>query len=758
MFSEYASRFLAQSQSRLTTRPDDGNHANERDRRPNFNFSRYNNNTASRSYLNRNGHPYQTGSSQLPHLPFASRSTAQPAPLFFSATDEFLEDDEHEREREIADYYALQRSRRNFGNIRLEESSELDDAENESQTYRSGNVKDDGLYTQKGIKSSWRDDRLPSQKRARNMSPNSDLNERDEDNESRESPFGKGKMVDVGLDNPTSSKMTASYDNNSEATDDDAPIQQFRRQPAAQSDYMEGQASSPPRDSDKQALLEQPRLPSSGGSSIHNAMDQTDSERPFHDAFWGHLFIISLIGLFATAFLVYLHTAPPSDGRWKLVDTIYTTIHKSYFLLGIYTLVSVLISLLWLALLRAYVRFLVYGMIFAVPVILYSFSLYPFISSFRGAWDGQSVQDRVMRWGSIIPFILSTLWIYAIIRNRHSTGKAISILEFACRVLASNPALLALGLATLAITVSWTWVWMMMFTRIFLGGQIRSDSFVINVSSWWLGAYFILVYLWSLGIIAGIQRAVTAATVSQWYFHRLSLPAPTSAQVVRAAMNHALTTSFGSISLFALIVLLLRLPLLVFHRRIASVIALFAYSLIPSPIAALINPLTLTYAAIHSQPLAQSARGFTQMAAFSSFSTTTGGLYAPPSMPRGYSSLLSYRLSKMVLHACRFAMSLALGFGGWVTTARNLDVTGNNTFRGSLYAYIVGLIAGTIGWGVLGSMENVLACVVDSALVCWASEVGNSGREATYCREAEWLFRDDGASSEGATQSRWNRV
>ncbi|KUL84825.1 hypothetical protein ZTR_07244 [Talaromyces verruculosus] len=756
MFSEYASRFLAQSQSRLTTRPEE-NRPNERDRRPNFNFSRYNN--ASRSYLNRNGHPYQSGSSQLPHLPFASRPSAQPAPLFFSATDEFLEDDEHEREREIADYYALQRSRRNFGNIPLEESSELDDADHESQTFQSRGGKD-GPYTQKGIKSSWRDDRLlQSQRRTRNASPpTSDLNERDEDDEAHGSPFGKGKMVDVGLDNPTSS--TASF-TSEVADDDDAPIQKFRRQPEAQSDYIDGPSASLVQDSDKQGLLHD-RPPSSGASSIHNTMEQPPgSERPAHDAFWGHLFLICLIGLFATAFLVWLHTAPPSDGRWKLVDTIYTTIHKSYFLLSIYTLVSILVSLLWLALLRSYVRFLVHGMIIAVPVILYSFSLYPFISSFRGSWHGKTFQDHVMRWGSIIPFILSTLWIYAIVRNRHSTGKAISILEFACRVLASNPALLALGLGILVTTVSWTWLWMIMFTRIFLGGSIRSDnSFVISFSSWWLGAYFILIYLWSLGVIAGIQRAVTAATVSQWYFHRLALPAPTSAQIVKAAMSHALTTLFGSISLFSLIVLLLKLPLLVLHRRIASIIALFAYSLIPSPIAALVNPLTLTYAAIHSQPLAQSARGFTQMAVFSSFSTT-GGLYAPSSIPRGGSnanSLISYRLSKMILHACRFAMSLALGFGGWVTAARNLDVTGgNSSIRGSLYAYIIGLIAGTIGWGVLGSMENVLACVVDSALVCWASEVGNSGREATYCREAEWLFRDDVFAAVSG-ENRWNRV
>lgn len=88
-------------------------------------------------------------------------------------------------------------------------------------------------------------------------------------------------------------------------------------------------------------------------------------------------------------------------------------------------------------------------------------------------------------------------------------------------------------------------------------------------------------------------------------------------------------------------------------------------------------------------------------------------------------------------------MSLALGFGGWVTTARTLKLE-DTGFRGSLYAYIVGLIAGAIGWGILGAMEGVLACIVDAVVVCWASEVGSSGRgEVRYCREAGWLFGEE---------------
>ena len=106
-------------------------------------------------------------------------------------------------------------------------------------------------------------------------------------------------------------------------------------------------------------------------------------------------------------------------------------------------------------------------------------------------------------------------------------------------------------------------------------------------------------------------------------------------------------------------------------------------------------------------------------------------------------------------------MSLALGFGGWVSTAHSLKISGtgtNGSVRGSLYAYIVGLIAAAIGWGVLGSMEGVLAGVVDAVVVCWGSEVGNplaGGRgEARYCREAGWLFGGEENGDAGVSGGR----
>ncbi|PLB45354.1 choline transporter-like protein [Aspergillus steynii IBT 23096] len=739
MFSEYASRFLAQSQSRIGPRPDEVRN----DPRPKQHHgrSRF---PISRPVLPRTAlDPYQPTSSQISNLPFGSRSLARPAPLFYSATDDFREeDDETERDREIADFYALQRSRRQFGGSRLKDSSEMDDDDDYDDdddgdnVSRSGDVGHIVPRRSKGIRSSWRDG--TSTHGARSGIPNTAVPD-------PVAPSHKGRedLFDVRLEDTVRSVID--FDKpNSEIGDDDPPsVQRFREQPESPGGNFGIDSSVLPAGTGKQSWMETPRQ---AGLSDPNRMSipREVAGLPAHDVFWGQLFLISLACLLATAFLVYLHTSAPSGDKSKWGDTVYLTVHGSFSLLGAYTVVSIFVSLLWLALLRSYVRPLVYVIMFAVPVILYSFSIYPFISSFKGAWHGTSIQDRVMRFGSLIPFLLGSLWTYNVIRGRYAIGKAIGILEFACRILAANTELLALGLGILTFIVSWTWVWMLMFTRVFLGGHVsESKNFIINISSWWLAIYFIIVYIWSLGVVGGIQRAVTAATVSQWYFHRLANPAPTSRQVVQAATVHSSTTLFGTICLSRLIALLVRLPLILLPSRIASFLSLLAYSLVPTPLAALSDPLALTYGAIHSQPLNASARGLSRMKILSS-PISTPSLRPSSWSHDGLAPLLPYRLSKLILHAARLMMSLALGFGGWVSAARNLGVPAVSSIgRGSVYAYVVGLIAGTIGWSVLGTIEGIIADIVDASIICWGSEVGIHGREARYCREAGWLFGDE---------------
>ncbi|PNS20477.1 Choline transporter-like protein ctl1 [Sphaceloma murrayae] len=637
------------------------------------------------------------------------------APLFSSQHFDPEADEEEQHERDMADFLALRESRRNFGPSNLTESSEMDDERRDD--YRDVPTESIDLK-----------DRTTKEPRIR-------MGE-----SSRHGVRGKSKMVDVNL-NSTIRESAEYFDTAASELDDRPPtFSHLVKTPGR----IAGRNALLPQETDEEAQRSRPSPPSPDQEDVPHTVILPAPRPPQHDTFWAHLFKISLFAMFATFVLVWFHTSAPSSKR-PLGDTIYSALTGSMHLLLWDTVITVIVAMIWLALLREYVRALVFLMLVAVPVILFSFSLYPFISSFKGSWGGDSVQDRAMRWLSFIPAVTGCVWVYSVYKGRHSLGKAISILEFACRIVTASPALILLGFATLTVVVCFTWIWLGMFSRVFLSGHFsKVKTFILDISSWWLGLYFILIYLWSLGVIAGIQRSTTAATVSQWYFHRLSTPAPSSNEVVTASLTHATGPMLGTICLSTLLSLLIRLPLIILPRRLASIVTLFFYSLVPTSLAALTNPLTLTYAAIHSQPLSISARGLSQLH-FVSRTTPSTTLSPSAFEAESGATLIPYRLAKLLLHATRFVMSFALGFAGWVSTAHSLSVTGgknSGTIKGSLYGYLVGLIAASIGWAVLGAIEGVIGGVVDAAVVCWASETGGrgGGGEARYCREAGELF------------------
>ena len=633
---------------------------------------------------------------------------------------------------------------------RLEESSEADDdGSRGSGLEASGDGRDSderGFGRTGGIKSSWRGGKSSGRIRGTGATV---LDEVDENNNERVSSEGsnaeRGKMYDVGLESTMRSGMEE-FDRDAPPADlviemspDETPpsIRNLRKPPRLQDSY----SAFIPHETDVEAREGRPPPSESEVSDVPPTISFVSTLPPRHDPFWGNLYLITLASLFASFFLVYLHTSTPSV-KHPLGDTVYTTMQASFHLLAIDTLVAIIVSLFWLALLRSYVRPLVYLILAAVPVILFSFSLYPLISSYSGSEHGASIQDRAMRYLSPLPGFVAIMWIYGVYQGRHAFGKAIGILEFSCRILAANSALLLLGFGSLTGVVVWTWLWMGMFTRVFLGGHLSTakNFFIIDLSTWWLGVFFIVVYLWTLAVGSGVQRATTAATVSQWYFHRLAIPAPTSQQVVRAALGHSITTLFGTICLSTLLGLMVRLPLLVLPRRIIALVGLCSYTLLPNSMTILTHPTTLTYSAIHSQPLVASSRAVSQLGIMGPSTRKAGRAGAT-----GFAtSVLPHNIALLLLHATRLITSFAFGFGAWVSTARSLtlnDAASAATIRGSIYAYVVGLIAGAIGWGILGAMEGVLTGVVDAVVVCWASEVRNG--EVRYCREAGWLLGEE---------------
>jgi hypothetical protein len=707
--------------------------------------------------------PYAQTASQSSRFPFSSRPQITQAPLFYHTADEFREEDDgEEHQREVADFYALQRSRRAFGPSQFTESSEGDDyadAEHSSQpddALESHDTEEEMPFARRrggGIRSSWRRDRpnadpkelfstgrpAPPPAAARRESiPESEA--------TMQSRNGKGRLVDVELTNSEHSSI-----DNLDQEEDYGPEQSA---PAYSGFHYKPQNNLEPSDQDEQeqSWLQQetndetarlyPRPSSPDADSVLEDVVEEDEEdytspSPKHDQVWTTFYFIAFASVFATAFLVYLHTDEPTAVK-PIGDTIYTILRKSYHLLAVDTLIAMIVAAVWLTLLRTYLRPLTYLTVLAVPIILFSFALWPFITSFKHGKREEIAQDRVMRAFAFVPFIGAIVWTYLTVQSRHSIERAIKILELASKVLTASPALVMAGFLALFTTVVWFWLWLAMFARVFLEGHMARKVFILDTSTWFLGGFFFLMLLWTQMVISGVQRATTAATVSQWYFYRSTDTVASSGDVVLASFNHATGPLFGSICLSSLIALLIRAPLIILPRRFTGLCSMCLYSMTPAPLAALTNPLTLTHAAIHSQPLAVAARGLARLPLSDTTLDTPSRSFRTPRED----ALAAYRTTHHLLHSTRQIMALALGLGAWVSSARYVQFA-NVGYTGSLYAYVVGLGAAAVGWGVLGAVEGILGGVIDAILVCWGSEMaaGTSGRR--FCPEAADLFGEE---------------
>jgi hypothetical protein len=656
--------------------------------------------------------------------------------------DEFREeDDEEERDREAADMFALQRSRRVAAASKLADSVEsdahsrgsLEDSLNHEDPYRD-------MSTRRGIRSSWngtRSTHRPGLARDTLVEEAEDDPRSSDDQDSSRGRDSKGKMVDIGLESqedPDEDPPASLLGGETPRESSPPAFQQFKGTDAERTPFIR-------RESMTETDMSMRRDAPPEEEHVQTTFQYIEGEIFRHDPFFAWIFLISVAGLFSTFFLVWLHTSPRKS---PVGDTIYTALQKSFHMLAVDTVVAVFVSFIWLAALRSFVRPLVSVILVAVPVILFSFSIYSFVSSFKGRTHGGSFQDSVMRWASFVPAASCLLWVWLVVRGRRSIQQAIEILQFASRILAQNSALLFVGFGCLALIVVWTWAWLAMFTRVFMGGHFSKSlvKFVIQVSSWWLGAAFILSYMWVVSVINAVHRATTAATVSQWYFHRNAGPPTPSREIVLAALNHALTTIFGSLCESTLLSLLIRAPLIFLPRKLGAIVTNIASFWIPTPVIALMNPLTITYSAIHSQNLASSARGLDQMELVSPAiptTTLTPRVLRNRGQPNG---LLPYRLAKLLLVATRLIMATGLGFAGWVITAKQLRIQlpEGVGYRGSAYAYVVGMMASFIGYSVMGAMEGILSGIVDAVLICYGSERRMERGHGRFCLEAAYLF------------------
>lgn len=232
------------------------------------------------------------------------------------------------------------------------------------------------------------------------------------------------------------------------------------------------------------------------------------------DIFWSKLYLLSMCCLFATSFTIWLETEVTAP--IKLTDSIFTVIRGSLSILALDTFLAICISAVWFVLLQKCVRPVLSLLIVLIPFCLLGLTMYPLIMSYRDSWGGNSVQDKAMRWTSLVPAVSAVVWVWMAIRTRSALGRAIGIVQLSCKILAENRILIVLSLGTLVSFVAFSWLWFAMFARVFLRGKIVVGSsgismWILDQNSWALGAWYIFMYLWTWGVFSGVQRCVYVA-------------------------------------------------------------------------------------------------------------------------------------------------------------------------------------------------------------------------------------------------------
>lgn len=425
---------------------------------------------------------------------------------------------------------------------------------------------------------------------------------------------------------------------------------------------------------------------------------------PRFDAAWGTLYIALLATVLATSLMIWLTTSPPR--KVPMGDTMYTILRASARLLFADTVIAIGVSAAWVYIIYKWAPLLIYGSILGVPTAAVGLFIYSNVMSYRSEWGGASTQDKVMRASAYGLLAVAAGWCYLVYRGRHVLEQSLGVIRLACSIVNDNKPIILVTFGTVAVFVMVTAIWIAMFARIFLEGHVVGTAWVLDSKAWALGAAYVVMYLWTWGVISGLQRAAVAGTVSQWYFHRHEFPSMLPRMVVQSALQYVLTVQFGTVCLSSLMALLLRSPLLIFPRRFTALVQAAFYHLASASLINITSPLTLTNAIVNTQSLADSARTVAQLRYMD--------------RQAAHQSWAVYSLSKLLLSAARILTALILGFGGWIRSAVYTE-------GGSLYGYMVGLLAGFIGWFVLGAVEGTLGMTVDAAFVCFALDAAGSG-------------------------------
>ena len=269
------------------------------------------------------------------------------------------------------------------------------------------------------------------------------------------------------------------------------------------------------------------------------------------------------------------------------------------------------------------------------------------------------------------------------------------------------PSLLLLPLGVLLCMLVYLAIWFKIASSVLLSGGVVSNLLAMSTLAKFYFAGQILLLLWTIAYLRGVQRFSTASNVSQWYFHRhqdsnqhnrASMETPTNSVLDNFAvwphLKRAVTLSTGTIAISALLVSFAQMIHMgtIIYQRVTTQMqwqsrfnplnsSRSALSGLLVPLAALLHLVTdamvayaLVYSAVYDEAFLEAAKHATHV-------FRRNLLYGSS----------SDAIAVQLFWAGSWIVGLTSGISVWVYGTHEL---------GSYHAWLLGIVTYFLGWSI----------------------------------------------------------
>ncbi|KAG1238653.1 hypothetical protein G6F68_000452 [Rhizopus microsporus] len=407
-------------------------------------------------------------------------------------------------------------------------------------------------------------------------------------------------------------------------------------------------------------------------SSIPPEISQMD--RKYKDPIFALLYGIAF-SIFLISGIIILFTTDTHAVEDLVKESTFKVIKDSAGMLATVIATSLVIATFWLIILRIFTKALVWGTVICVPVALSVCFIWSLVESLQyiNVYEGNeefSFRDTGLTWISIIPLILNLIYIKIVYDRRHRINKTISVIELACDMIRSNPAILIVPILLLTVFILFTSIWITFFNRLWLIGRLSNPStlskaiWIVNNYVYYLAAFYIFFYMWTSMILIYLEKFALSGMTAQWYFHRN--------EISSTSMSYSKKT-----------------------RPLVSVVE-FILRLI-DPIVSTVNHYTVGLAGITGENFFSAAKSATKIFRRNLLSGIFGDF-----------------LTQIILHIGTAVIALTTGLSAYIYATHQLH---------SPHGFVVGLIGTLTPYYISQFYSYVMMSIIDATFLCYAIDL-----------------------------------